>query len=136
MSELFERLNFLEAKVATLSAAESVTSMVPGRRQSPKGDASADSLGLWGSLAAQGSPGDESIKAGFPGPRDRLRTTIPGWDGRLASQGPPGPAGPKGDTGIRGPSGIPGVKGPAGPQGGDIAKVPCKVKGLVKYPVK
>nr|XP_056715849.1 EMI domain-containing protein 1 [Euleptes europaea] len=117
MSEVFERLNFLEAKVATLSAAESVTSVVPGRRQSPKGDASADSLALWGSLAAQGSPGDESVKAGFPGPRDRLRTTIPGRDGRLASQGPPGPAGPKGDAGIRGPSGIPGVKGPSGPQG-------------------
>ncbi|XP_060105285.1 EMI domain-containing protein 1 isoform X2 [Heteronotia binoei] len=117
MSELFERLSFLEAKVATLSTAESVTSLVPGRRQSPKGDASADSMALWGSLAAQGSPGDESIKAGFPGPRERLRTPIPGRDGRLASQGPPGPAGPKGDIGIRGPSGIPGARGPVGPQG-------------------
>ncbi|XP_063000438.1 EMI domain-containing protein 1 [Elgaria multicarinata webbii] len=117
LSELLERLNFLEAKVATLSAAESITSPIPSGRLPPKGDASADSLALWGSLAAQGSPGDESIKTGSSGPRERPRTTIPGRDGRLASQGPPGPVGPKGEAGIRGPSGIPGVKGPAGPQG-------------------
>nr|XP_034955066.1 EMI domain-containing protein 1 isoform X4 [Zootoca vivipara] len=99
LSELLERVNFLEAKVATLSAAESLPSLVPGRRLPPKGGDSPDSVALWGSLAAQGSPGDESAK------------------GRLASQGPPGPVGPKGDVGIRGPSGVPGVKGPAGPQG-------------------
>lgn len=50
------------SQVATLSAAESVTSLVPGRRQSPKGDAPTDSLPLWGSVAAQGSPGDENRK--------------------------------------------------------------------------
>ncbi|XP_053135217.1 EMI domain-containing protein 1 isoform X2 [Hemicordylus capensis] len=113
-SELLERLHVLEAKVATLSVAESVASPVPVGRL--KGDASADSSALWGSLAAQGSPGDDGVK-GSPGPREKLRSSLPRWDGRLASRGPPGPVGPKGDAGIRGPSGIPGVKGPAGPQG-------------------
>nr|XP_020656523.1 EMI domain-containing protein 1 isoform X3 [Pogona vitticeps]XP_020656524.1 EMI domain-containing protein 1 isoform X4 [Pogona vitticeps] len=97
LSELMERLSLLEAKVATLSAAESMASLVPGGgRTASKEHVAPESLALWGSVAAQGSPGDESLK------------------GRLAWQGPPGP---KGDAGIRGPSGIPGVRGPAGPQG-------------------
>ncbi|XP_061458901.1 EMI domain-containing protein 1 isoform X1 [Rhineura floridana] len=116
LAEVLERLNLLEAKVASLSAAESAPSLVPSGRLPLKGGASPESVALWGSLAAQGSPGDESMK-GSPSPRERLRTTVPGRDGRLALQGPPGPVGPKGDAGIRGPSGIPGVKGPAGPQG-------------------
>ncbi|KAJ6659144.1 hypothetical protein lerEdw1_019447 [Lerista edwardsae] len=76
LSELLERLNFLEAKVVTLS----VASPVPNQQLPLKGDASADSSTLWGSLAAQGSPGDEATK-GSPGPRERVRTSIPARDG-------------------------------------------------------
>uniref|UniRef100_A0A8D0DYE0 EMI domain containing 1 n=1 Tax=Salvator merianae TaxID=96440 RepID=A0A8D0DYE0_SALMN len=109
LTELLERLSFLEAKVASLSA-------VQGGRLLSKGGAYSDSSPLWGAVASQGSPGDGHVK-GSPGARERLRTTFAGRDERLASQGLPGPVGPKGDAGIRGPSGVPGVKGPPGPQG-------------------
>ncbi|KAM6422836.1 EMI domain-containing protein 1 isoform 2-T2 [Liasis olivaceus] len=98
-SELLERVNLLEAKVATFTAAESVPSPISHQQLPPTGDTAPNPLNLWNSLATQGKPGEERVK------------------GRLASPGPPGPAGPKGDAGVQGPSGVPGVKGAVGPQG-------------------
>ncbi|XP_063171451.1 EMI domain-containing protein 1 isoform X3 [Candoia aspera] len=98
-SKLLERVNLLEAKVATFTTPESVPSPVSHRRLPPTGNAAPNPLNMWDSLATQGKPGEEHVK------------------GRLGLQGPPGPVGPKGDAGIRGPSGVPGVKGPVGPQG-------------------
>ncbi|XP_039188648.1 EMI domain-containing protein 1 isoform X2 [Crotalus tigris] len=96
-SELLEKVNLLEAKVATFTAAGSGPSAIS--RQCSTGNTAPNPLNLWDPQGTPGKPGEE-------------RGT-----GRLASEGPAGPVGPKGDAGIRGPSGVPGVKGPVGPQG-------------------
>ncbi|XP_077916934.1 EMI domain-containing protein 1 isoform X10 [Halichoerus grypus] len=85
VSELTERLKVLEAKVAVLTVTERAVLPTPA--------APGDPVPLWGSPAAQGSPGDEGL-------RDRA-----------GGQGLPGPTGPKGDTGSRGPMGM---RGPPG----------------------
>uniref|UniRef100_A0A8B9EGE2 EMI domain-containing protein 1 n=1 Tax=Anser cygnoides TaxID=8845 RepID=A0A8B9EGE2_ANSCY len=105
VGELTARLATLEAQVARLSVAEASPSPAPkGASRGP------DTGQLWGSPAAQGSPGDE----GVPWGGETQRGATVGRDGRPGSRGPPGP---KGDAGGRGPSGVPGVKGPSGPPG-------------------
>ncbi|XP_055972549.1 EMI domain-containing protein 1 isoform X2 [Sorex fumeus] len=91
VAELSERLKELEAKVAVLT--------IPEQPAPPTPPAPEDPAPLWGSPAAQGSPGDG-------GPRDRV-----------GIRGLPGPTGPKGDMGSRGPMGMRGPPGPQGPPG-------------------
>ncbi|KAJ7309554.1 hypothetical protein JRQ81_007603 [Phrynocephalus forsythii] len=58
-----------------------MASLVPGGgRTASKGHVAPESLALWGSTAAQGSPGDETLKAGSPSPRETARMTLPGRD--------------------------------------------------------
>ncbi|KAM9178530.1 EMI domain-containing protein 1 isoform 3-T3 [Mergus octosetaceus] len=104
VGELTARLATLEAQVARLSVAEASPS------PAPKG---ADTGRLWGSPAAQGSPGDE----GVPWGSETQRGATVGRDGRPGSQGPPGPKGDAGGQGASGPSGPPGPPGPPGRDG-------------------
>lgn len=54
--------------MAALSSSESTTaSPLPNRGLPREEGASSDSLALWGSVAARGSPGDESLKGEFLG---------------------------------------------------------------------
>ncbi|XP_030073984.1 EMI domain-containing protein 1 isoform X2 [Microcaecilia unicolor] len=107
--KLTERLSSLETKVAQFSTSDSVTPLSPHGHILAKGTAaSSNSFQLWGSPAAQGSPGDEGVKGS---PQERVKGVIPAKDG---SQGPQGP---RGEPGSRGASGIPGAKGPPGPPG-------------------
>uniref|UniRef100_A0A8B9QX90 EMI domain-containing protein n=1 Tax=Anas platyrhynchos TaxID=8839 RepID=A0A8B9QX90_ANAPL len=122
VGELTARLATLEAQVARLSVAEAPPS------PAPKG---ADTGRLWGSPAAQGSPGDEGVPwggetqrgatvgrdgkwgVGTEGGGTHKRTPPPRKQG-AGSLGPGsrGPPGPKGDAGGRGASGPPGKGGP------------------------
>ncbi|XP_023618738.1 EMI domain-containing protein 1 [Myotis lucifugus] len=69
-----------------------------------------DPAPLWGSPAAQGSPGDGDLR-GLPGARETPRAPLLPRDDRVGARGLPGPIGPKGDTGSRGPTGM---RGPPG----------------------
>ncbi|XP_062943327.1 EMI domain-containing protein 1 isoform X2 [Cynocephalus volans] len=91
VSELTERLKVLEAKVALLTVTEQAVPPTPATPVDP--------APLWGSPAAQGSPGDGSLQ------------------NRVSARGLPGPPGPKGDVGSRGPMGMRGPPGPQGPPG-------------------
>ncbi|XP_052054194.1 EMI domain-containing protein 1 isoform X3 [Apodemus sylvaticus] len=112
VSELTERLKALEAKVAVLSVTEQTVSSVPATPE--------DSALLWGSPAAQGSPGDGSLQdrvalwelPGSTGPKGGT-----GSQGPVRIRGPPGPQGPPGRPGQPGAAGIPGKMGPPGPPG-------------------
>ncbi|XP_030875401.1 EMI domain-containing protein 1 isoform X7 [Leptonychotes weddellii] len=118
VSELTERLKVLEAKVAVLTVTERAVLPTPA--------APGDPVPLWGSPAAQGSPGDEGLRdraggQGLPGPT--------GPKGDTGSQGPVGMRGPPGDPLLsntftetsshwpQGPAGLPGPPGPMGPPG-------------------
>ncbi|ELK18643.1 EMI domain-containing protein 1, partial [Pteropus alecto] len=85
VSELTERLQVLEAKVAVLTVTERA---VPPTPASPE-----DPAPRWGSPAAQGSHEDGDLQD------------------RVGTQGLPGSIGPKGDIGSRGPMGM---RGPPG----------------------
>ncbi|KAF6277830.1 EMI domain containing 1 [Rhinolophus ferrumequinum] len=91
VSELTERLKVLEAKMAVLTVTERAVPPTPAVPE--------DLAPLWGSPAAQGSPGDGGLQD------------------RVGTRGPPGPIGPKGDTGSQGPTGMRGPPGPQGPPG-------------------
>uniref|UniRef100_A0A8C2TVE8 EMI domain containing 1 n=1 Tax=Coturnix japonica TaxID=93934 RepID=A0A8C2TVE8_COTJA len=109
VGELSARLATLEAQVARLSVAEAPTS------PTPKGDSlgrSPDTGQLWGSPAAQGSPGDEG-KGGWlsHNPQHPLASVV------AAPPSPPGPPGPPGHDGARGLPGEKGLPGPPGPPG-------------------
>ncbi|XP_036849445.2 EMI domain-containing protein 1 isoform X3 [Manis javanica] len=110
--ELSERLKVLEAKVAVLAVTERA---VPPTPAAPK-----DPAPLWGSPAAQGSPGDGDFQdrggaRGLPGPTGSKGDT--GSQGPIGMRGPPGPQGPPGSPGQAGTVGTPGERGPPGPPG-------------------
>ncbi|XP_063769397.1 EMI domain-containing protein 1 isoform X4 [Pseudophryne corroboree] len=117
--ELSERLNSLEAKVATIIASDITQEM-----GSPSG--------LLGSTPARGSPGEVGMKASMAqlakgsflaqeGSNTRKATIRPiGTPGNQWSpgiKGPAGPPGPPGPPGRDGPAGSPGERGPPGPSG-------------------
>nr|KAF6403306.1 EMI domain containing 1 [Molossus molossus] len=102
VSELTERLKLLEAKVAVLTITERAVPPTPAAPEDP--------APLWGSPAAQGSPGDGGLR-GLPGARENERAPLLPRDDRVGAWGLPGPIGPKGDTGSRGPTGM---RGPPG----------------------
>ncbi|XP_019498572.1 PREDICTED: EMI domain-containing protein 1 isoform X4 [Hipposideros armiger] len=108
VSELTERLKVLEAKVAVLTVSERAVPLTPAAPEDP--------APLWGSPAAQGSPGDGGLR-GLPGARESMRAPLLPRDDRVGTRGPPGPIGPKGDTGSQGPTGMRGPPGPQGPPG-------------------
>ncbi|XP_078523296.1 EMI domain-containing protein 1 isoform X1 [Lissotriton helveticus] len=98
--DLSERLTALETKVALISVVDSVNPAQNHRHLvANAGAVPSDSVQLWGSPAAHGSPGVEGVK------------------GKPGTQGPQGPTGPRGEPGNRGPSGSPGLRGPMGPPG-------------------
>ncbi|XP_074177485.1 EMI domain-containing protein 1 isoform X4 [Rhinolophus sinicus] len=108
VSELTERLKVLEAKMAVLTVTERAVPPTPAVPE--------DLAPLWGSPAAQGSPGDGGLQ-GLPGSRENMRASLLPRDDRVGTRGPPGPIGPKGDTGSQGPTGMRGPPGPQGPPG-------------------
>uniref|UniRef100_A0A671G4K5 EMI domain containing 1 n=1 Tax=Rhinolophus ferrumequinum TaxID=59479 RepID=A0A671G4K5_RHIFE len=108
VSELTERLKVLEAKMAVLTVTERAVPPTPAVPE--------DLAPLWGSPAAQGSPGDGGLQ-GLPGSRENMRAPLLPRDDRVGTRGPPGPIGPKGDTGSQGPTGMRGPPGPQGPPG-------------------
>ncbi|XP_077916935.1 EMI domain-containing protein 1 isoform X11 [Halichoerus grypus] len=117
VSELTERLKVLEAKVAVLTVTERAVLPTPA--------APGDPVPLWGSPAAQGSPGDEGLR-GDPLLSNTFTETSSHWP-----QGPaglPGPPGPMGPPGLPGPMGIPGSPGHMGPPG------PTGPKGISGHP--
>ncbi|XP_047617379.1 EMI domain-containing protein 1 isoform X6 [Phacochoerus africanus] len=147
VAELTERLKVLEAKVAVLTVTERA---VPPTLAAPE-----DSALLWGSPAAQGSPGDKGLRdgvgaRGFPGPtgpkgdpgsRGPMGMRGPPGDPFLSNTftetnshwpqgpaGPPGPPGPMGPPGPPGPMGMPGSPGHMGPPG------PTGPKGISGHP--
>ncbi|XP_049554289.1 EMI domain-containing protein 1 isoform X4 [Orcinus orca] len=102
VSELTERLKVLEAKVAVLTVTEQAVPPTPAAPEDP--------APLWGSPAAQGSPGDGGLQ-GLPGTRENVRAPLLPRDDRVGARGLPGPSGPKGDPGSRGPMGMRGLPG-------------------------
>uniref|UniRef100_G1PJM3 EMI domain containing 1 n=1 Tax=Myotis lucifugus TaxID=59463 RepID=G1PJM3_MYOLU len=92
-----ERLKGLEAKVAVLTVTQQEVPPTPAAPEDP--------APLWGSPAAQGSPGDGDLR-GLPGARETPRAPLLPRDDRVGARGLPGPIGPKGDTGSRGPTGM------------------------------
>eukprot|EP00069_Balaena_mysticetus_P014668 bmy_01629T0 len=73
VSELTERLKVLEAKVAVLTVTEQAVPPTPAAPEDP--------APLWGSPAAQGSPGDGGLQ-GLPGTRENVRASLLPRDGR------------------------------------------------------
>ncbi|XP_039081050.1 EMI domain-containing protein 1 isoform X11 [Hyaena hyaena] len=117
VSELTERLKVLEAKVAVLTVTERAVLPTPATPRDP--------VPLWGSPAAQGSPGDRGLQ-GDPLLSNTFTETSSHWP-----QGPaglPGPPGPMGPPGLPGPVGIPGSPGHMGPPG------PIGPKGISGHP--
>nr|KAF6282187.1 EMI domain containing 1 [Myotis myotis] len=102
VSDLAERLKVLEAKVAVLTVTQQAVPPTPAAPEDP--------APLWGSPAAQGSPGDGDLR-GLPGARETPRAPLLPRDDRVGARGLHGPIGPKGDIGSRGPTGM---RGPPG----------------------
>uniref|UniRef100_A0A8B9SXC8 EMI domain-containing protein n=1 Tax=Anas platyrhynchos TaxID=8839 RepID=A0A8B9SXC8_ANAPL len=113
VGELTARLATLEAQVARLSVAEAPPS------PAPKG---ADTGRLWGSPAAQGSPGDEG-PMGLPGPPgpDVSAGRILGLGGARLCLGVPPRADGTAAVIAQGRAGAPGAAGPRGDKGDRVS---------------